>query len=72
MMSRTRFDDVKGCSLHQATAELAVKKREQPEENEQYEADQDACAEREENEDMFSLVGNVARQSPQGQADASR
>jgi len=58
--------------LHQATAELAVETREQPEENGQYDADQDVRAEREEDGDMFSLVGNVARQSPQRQADASR
>ncbi len=51
---------------------LAVKTREQPEENGQYDADQDARAERKEDGDIFALVGNVAQQSPQRQADASR
>jgi hypothetical protein len=66
------FGDVEESSLHQATVGLAVETREQPEENGQYDADQDARAEREEEGDMFSLVGNVARQSPQRQADSSR
>src|ERR1035437_9377891 len=55
-----------------SSTELAVKTREQVEKGGQHDADQDARAEREEDGDMFSLVGNVARQSPQRQADASR
>jgi hypothetical protein len=66
------FGDVEESSLHQATVGLAVETREQPEENGQYDAYQDAHAEREEDGDMFSLVDNVARQSLQRQADSSR
>ncbi len=58
--------------MHQATADLVVKTREQPEENGQYDADQDARAKRKEDGGIFTLVDNVARQSPQRQADTSR